>query len=90
MISLHDLSNWLERVDDGCGCLAVDPGNMSNRRIFKQEAFHLLGDRDGVFLALQRTMIDSQVGRDLGPCLTIGTVPKNQQPALRRDSRGDY
>src|SRR5208337_88206 len=90
MISLHNLSNRLERVQDACGCLAVDQGDMSDRRIFKQEAFHLLGNRDCVFLASQHTMNDSQVGRDLDDSLAIGTVGENQQPALWRDHRGDY
>ena len=35
-------------------------------------------------------MINSQVGGYLGDSLAIGTVGKNQQPALRRNHRGDY
>ena len=88
-VTLDDLGDGLERIEDAGAGLAVDQRHMADRRIGGQQALDVSGGGRHVLFGLEGAEGPLQDLADLRQALAVGTVDQHQDLAVARHQGAD-
>lgn len=88
-VTLDDLGDGLQRIEDAGAGLAVDQRHMADRRIGGQQALDVSGGGRHVLFGLEGAEGPLQDLADLRQALAVGTVDQHQDLAVARHQGAD-
>ena len=88
-VTLDDLGDGLQRIEDAGTGLAVDQRHMADRRIGGQQALDISGGGRHVLFGLEGAEGPLQDLADLRQALAVGTVDQHQDLAVARHQGAD-